>query len=54
MAAKNTGAADVTGWAGSSEDERAQALGLGGSFQDMDEVDKFLSGLRTINSTMTR
>ncbi len=51
---KNTGEADVTGWAGSSDDERAQALGLRGSFQDLDEVDKFLSGLRTIKATTTR
>ena len=33
-------------WGGSSPDERQNALGLTGSFQSVEEVDKFLNGLR--------
>ena len=44
---KNTREADVTGWSGSSADEREKSLGLRGCFQNIEEVDTFLSGLRT-------
>ncbi len=37
----------VRDWSGSSPDERQNALGLTGSFQNADEVDKFLNGLRS-------
>ena len=42
----NTQEANVTGWSGSSPDEIANALGLTGSFQSVEEVDRFLAGLR--------
>ena len=44
---KNTQEANVTGWSGSSPDERANALGLTGSFQSVEEVETFLAGLRS-------
>ena len=44
---ENTRDENVTRWAGSSPDERLNALGLTGSFQNVEEVDKFLSGLRS-------
>ncbi len=37
----------VRSWSGSSDDERQEALGLEGSFQSVDEVEKFLNGLRS-------
>ena len=43
---ENTRDEDVTGWAGSSRDERQNAHGLKGSFQSVEEVDKFLDGLK--------
>ena len=43
---ENTREADVTGWVGSSQDERESAVGLSGSFQDTDAVETFLAGLR--------
>ena len=43
---ENTQEANVTGWSGSSPEERANALGLTGSFQSVEEVDRFLAGLR--------
>ena len=36
----------VQGWSGSSPEERANALGLTGSFQSVEEVETFLAGLR--------
>ena len=44
---ENTREADVTGWSGSSPDERQNALGLTGSFQNLAEIDRFLNGLRS-------
>ena len=38
---------DVRGWAGSSPEERENAIGLEGVFQNADEIDTFLKGLRT-------
>lgn len=43
---ENTKEQDVTRWAGSSSEEKQNALGLTGSFQSVDEVDRFLNGLR--------
>ena len=43
----NTQEANVTGWSGSSPDERQNAQGLAGSFQRVEEVEKFLTGLRS-------
>ena len=37
----------LTGWAGSSEEEKRNAEGFNGAFQNGDEVDRFLHGLRT-------
>ena len=37
----------LSGWAGSSEEEKRNAVGFNGAFQNGDEVDKFLYGLRT-------
>ena len=37
----------LTGWSGSSEEEKRNAVGFNGAFQSIDEVDKFLDGLRT-------
>ncbi len=36
---------DVSGWAGSSEEEKREARGLRGFFQSAEEVDKFVDGL---------
>ena len=36
----------LTGWSGSSEEEKRNAMGFNGSFQNEDEVDKFLTGLK--------
>ncbi len=47
---ENTEERDVTHWVGSSPDERQNALGLTGSFQSVEEVDKFLNGLMIIRS----
>lgn len=38
--------ADVSGWAGSSADERKSAVGLGGYLQSQEEVDNFVDPLR--------
>ena len=38
---------DVSSWVGSSKEERIHATGLSGAFQNGDEVDKFLHGLKT-------
>ena len=43
---ENTQKAEVTGWRGSSPEERENARGLGGSFQSVEEVEKFLAGLK--------
>ncbi len=42
----STREANLTGWSGSSADERENAPGFRGSFQDGEEVDKFINGLR--------
>ena len=39
--------APVNHWSGSSPEERANALGLAGSFQSVEEVERFLAGLRS-------
>ncbi len=44
---ENIREADVTRWSGSSPEERANALGLTGSFQSVEEVETFLAGLRS-------
>ena len=48
---ENTSDADanVRGWTGSSPEERKSAQGLGGSFKSLEEVEKFLTGLRTLS-----
>ena len=38
---------DLSGWAGSSEEERRGARGLAGTFQTTGEVDKFVGALRS-------
>ena len=42
----NTEKRDVNHWAGSSPEERESAEGLGGYFQSVEEVEKFLAGLK--------
>ena len=42
---------DLSGWAGSSEDEKREARGLVGSFRSRDEVDKFVVALRSATTT---
>ena len=37
----------LSGWSGSSEDEKREARGLEGSFQSTDEVDRFVDALRS-------
>ena len=41
----------LSGWAGSSEDEKREARGLQGSFQSANEVDKFVVALRSATTT---
>lgn len=36
----------LTGWSGSSEEEKRNATGFNGAFQNVDEVDTFLTGLK--------
>lgn len=43
---ENTQESEVRNWVGSSEEERLDARGLEGFFQNEDEVDAFLNGLR--------
>ena len=43
----STQTSGVTRWSGSSPEERANALGLTGSFQSVEEVETFLAGLRS-------
>ena len=43
----NADEVDLSGWAGSSEEERREARGLEASFQSTDEVDKFVAALRS-------
>ena len=47
---ENTKRQGVTRWVGSSPEERQNAIGLGGTFQSVDEVDKFLNGLKSSRS----
>ncbi len=42
---------DVSGWSGSSEEEKRGARGLKGSFQNEDEVEKFLTELKKAAAT---
>ena len=42
---------DVSGWPGSSQEERGGALGLSGSFQSPEEVDKFVAALNSAIAT---
>ncbi len=44
---ETTREAPVNHWSGSSPEERANALGLTGSFQGVEEVETFLAGLRS-------
>ena len=44
----------LSGWPGSSEEERRNAVGLNGAFQNEGEVDKFLDGLKTAFEASTR
>ena len=39
---------DVSGWVGSSEDEKNGAVGLRGFFQSEEEIDEFLGALRKV------
>ena len=41
--------ANVRGWSGSSDEERENSQGFGGSFKSLEEVEKFLTGLRTLS-----
>ena len=43
----NSHEVDLSGWAGSSEDERRGARGLEGFFQSAEEVDRFVDALRS-------
>ncbi len=50
----NSHEVDISGWAGSSEEEKRGARGLRGFFKSTDEVDKFVDSLRsaaTLSST---
>ena len=47
----NADEVDLSGWAGSSEEERREARGLEGSFQSTDEVDKFVDALRSATTS---
>ena len=42
----------MTHWVGSSPEERQYARGLGGTFQNVEEVDKFIKGLKSSRSSM--
>ncbi len=44
----------LTGWSGSSEEERRNAVGFNGAFQNEGEVDKFLDGLKAAFEASTR
>ena len=43
----NSHEVDLSGWAGSSEDERRGARGLEGFFKSIEEVDRFIDALRS-------
>lgn len=43
----------LTGWSGSSEEEKRNAAGFFGAFQNEDEVDKFLTGLKAASQAST-
>lgn len=45
---------DLSGWVGSSEEERRGARGLRGSFQSAQEVDKFVEAVRSATDSATR
>ena len=47
---ENTRDEDVRRWAGSSPEERENAQGLGGCFQSVEEVERFLAGLSRARS----
>ena len=49
----NSRKAILTGWSGSSEEEKRHAEGYNGAFTNAEEVDKFVHGLRTAFETST-
>ena len=49
----NAGEVALSGWAGSSADEKRRARGLQGSFQSADEVEKFVAALRSSITSRT-
>ena len=49
----NSRKVSLSGWPGSSEDEKREAHGLEGSFQNTDEVGKFVAALRTAITSRT-
>ena len=50
----NSREVDVSGWSGSSEEERRSAVGFNGAFHNEGEVDKFLDGLKAAFEASTR
>ena len=44
---ENASQCDVSGWSGSSPEEKASALGFEGLFHTVDEVDRFVENLRS-------
>ena len=44
----------LSGWSGSSEEEKRNAVGFNGAFQNEGEVDKFLDGLKPAFEASTR
>lgn len=48
---EGTSEGSVRGWVGSSPEERESAQGLEGTFKNVEEVEKFLAGLRTIRES---
>ncbi len=49
---ENTAERSVTNWVGSSPDEKENAIGLVGDFQNDEEIDNFLERLRTITARL--
>ena len=44
----------LSGWSGSSEEEKRNAVGFNGAFQNEGEVDKFIDGLKPAFEASTR
>ena len=54
MASFNSRELKLSGWSGSSEEEKRNAVGFNGAFQNEGEVDKFLDGLKSAFEASTR